>query len=441
VTLDKYIDLPNISEDEKKLGKGVKNIVSKQFLDALETFEYLVELHPDNKEYQYLLGECYFHGTENTLKALDAFEDALSLDPEFELANIHLIDLYMLEKRYDKTIALLERELEKNPKSLGALSNLGIIKLHQGRSEEGIEIANQILEIDSAHFGAKFGKTLGLLELNRFDEAEPLILDLQKESKSPLQSFLLKNGFYYLQGKFLERREALLKVFNEKSKSFDKKDAFYRQVTAKAILFGTSVSKDIKNQKNNIIQFKGINDPEVMLYIDFLYNMAWAHAVLGDLESFDHYQKRIQNLINEKELTNSWEKDYIPLTYLDAAYFKQDWKQVITEYRNISNSRSGQIFRDLCRLKKCEAEFHLKKYDIALLTAGKMVSPDQDYRTFPFSRPFGYYWQGRIYEELGKQNQAIASYEKLMELWKDGDERIPERRDTIKRLKKLKKVS
>ena len=76
-----------------------------------------------------------------------------------------------------------------------------------------------------------------------------------------------------------------------------------------------------------------------------------------------------------------------------------------------------------------------------MVTAKKMISPDQDYRTFANNRPFGYYWQGRIYEELGKPEEAVFSYENLMKLWKNGDENIPERQDTIQRLKKLKKTA
>ena len=36
---------------------------------------------------------------------------------------------------------------------------------------------------------------------------------------------------------------------------------------------------------------------------------------------------------------------------------------------------------------------------------------------------------------------AISAYESLMELWKNGDERLPKRKDAIKRLAKLKKAS
>ena len=42
---------------------------------------------------------------------------------------------------------------------------------------------------------------------------------------------------------------------------------------------------------------------------------------------------------------------------------------------------------------------------------------------------------------MGMQELAIENYEALLELWKDADEEIPERRDTIKRLAALKQDS
>jgi len=57
------------------------------------------------------------------------------------------------------------------------------------------------------------------------------------------------------------------------------------------------------------------------------------------------------------------------------------------------------------------------------------------------SYPRAFYIKGKAYEELGKQELAIENYEALLELWKDADEGIPERRDTIKRLAALRKGS
>ena len=138
---------------------------------------------------------------------------------------------------------------------------------------------------------------------------------------------------------------------------------------------------------------------------------------------------------------SSWENEYIVGSHIIAAYDEQSWGKVLSKFREYSESQDGQLFREFSQDKKCEAEFYLKKYDLAMVTARKMASPNQDYRPFTFFRPLGYYWQGRIYEEQGKAQDAITAYELLLELWKDGDERIPKRRDTIKRLNELKKAS
>ena len=55
--------------------------------------------------------------------------------------------------------------------------------------------------------------------------------------------------------------------------------------------------------------------------------------------------------------------------------------------------------------------------------------------------PRAFYYRGIAYEEMGKPELAIDNYEALLELWKDADEEIPERRDTIRRLAALKKES
>jgi len=438
-TLDTYLALSNLDKDEKKVARGVKNIISNKYTDALETFEYLSEIYPDNKEYSYLLGECYFHGLNNPLKALKAFEHAIQLDPEFDLASIHIIDLYISEKMTDKAVKMVERKLTANQNSPMLLQRLMGLKLRQGHSEEGIKISDKILTIEQEHPFARVGKGFALIELSRFTEAEIILIDLRKDYPNKFDVFMLKNGFYFIQGKFLERREKLLNDFIETS--LDKKDAFKRQLYARILVLGACLSEDYESLKSDAERFSDINDPDVGGHIDFLYLMAWAHSILGNAESFNNYQNRIQDIIIEKRLTHTWANEYFVGSHIIAAYGEQDWEKVLSTFREYSESQNGQLFREFSRDKKCEAEFYLKKYDLAMVTARKLASPDQDYRTFTFFRPLGYYWQGRIYEEQGKTKEAITSYESLMELWKDGDERIPKRRDTIKRLNGLKKTS
>ena len=70
-----------------------------------------------------------------------------------------------------------------------------------------------------------------------------------------------------------------------------------------------------------------------------------------------------------------------------------------------------------------------------------MTSQNQNFVRYLFCRPFGFYWQGHIYEEQGKEQGAISAYETLMALRKNDDERLPKRKAAVRRLARLKKVS
>ena len=90
------------------------------------------------------------------------------------------------------------------------LQRLMGLKLRQGHSEEGIKISDKILTIEQEHPFARVGKGFALIELSRFTEAEIILIDLRKDYPNKFDVFMLKNGFYFIRVKFLERREKLL---------------------------------------------------------------------------------------------------------------------------------------------------------------------------------------------------------------------------------------
>ena len=94
MTLDRYLDLPDLDENEIKLAGGMKSIVLDKAIEALPVFQHLTSLFPDNKEYWYMLGEAHYHGDKKYMQSLDAFERAVELDPEFTLSYEHIFDLY-----------------------------------------------------------------------------------------------------------------------------------------------------------------------------------------------------------------------------------------------------------------------------------------------------------------------------------------------------------
>jgi tetratricopeptide (TPR) repeat protein/TolB-like protein len=88
---------------DRELAEAMRPLVKREFDDGLAPFERLVERYPDEKEAWYGLGEANFHGDHGSRdKALEAFEKAIELDPSFQLAYGHVLDILRSKRRYEQ---------------------------------------------------------------------------------------------------------------------------------------------------------------------------------------------------------------------------------------------------------------------------------------------------------------------------------------------------
>jgi tetratricopeptide (TPR) repeat protein len=73
----------------------------------------------------------------NQWKAAEtAFQEVLASNPQNIQAKAYLVDIYGNQKRYDKSIEILEDWIEKNPKDMGAKRRLEDYKKRIQQSEE-----------------------------------------------------------------------------------------------------------------------------------------------------------------------------------------------------------------------------------------------------------------------------------------------------------------
>ncbi|TFB09272.1 tetratricopeptide repeat protein [Candidatus Marinimicrobia bacterium MT.SAG.2] len=123
---------------------------------------------------------------------------------------------------------------------------------------------------------------------------------------------------------------------------------------------------------------------------------------------------------------------------LEKYFIDGDYSQALNEFSKLTESK---FLHDYYLYKI--AIIHLKNgnFNTALSRTDEMQDPAiyRDARNYIYPRAF--YARGLIYEEIGESDLAIENYEALLKLWKDADEEIPERRDTIKRLAALKQKS
>lgn len=109
---------------------------NREYLHALEYDTSITILNA--------IGESYLLLGKQQLAA-DYFEKALQRDPEDPTARKNLINLYMLEQRYDKAIPVLQQELKKEPDEMELLRKLAQAYRKSGRFEAALEVLNTMI--------------------------------------------------------------------------------------------------------------------------------------------------------------------------------------------------------------------------------------------------------------------------------------------------------
>jgi len=91
-------------------------------------------------------------------------------------------------------------------------------------------------------------------------------------------------------------------------------------------------------------------------------------------------------------------------------------------------------------LKDVLARAYHKKGDIdkAIETYEHLISPGEDNQNRYLIHPKYHYRLGKLFEQKGRKNKAIAEYDKFLDFWKDADPSLPEVEDARKRLAGLK---
>lgn len=95
--------------------------------------------------------------TENLKKALDYFEKAVDIDPEFAFAWDNIGITHRKLGNYDKALTAYKRSLEIDPAGLMALQNIAIVYRYKKEYDHAIEAYNQLAEIDKDNPEVYFG--------------------------------------------------------------------------------------------------------------------------------------------------------------------------------------------------------------------------------------------------------------------------------------------
>lgn len=165
--LDKAIELDSTNH-YREYRAFIKCIFQKNYSESLEEFNYLTKINGDygiimDHPYSFWIGLCYLQ--------LNEFDKA--------------------QKFIEKSIAFGQKNNFVNPYEL---FYLGIIEYEKGNYQNAINNLNKSLEQYEKFSDAKYYKALSLINLNKKEEGEILLLEAQKD---------FKNGFSFNEGNSL----------------------------------------------------------------------------------------------------------------------------------------------------------------------------------------------------------------------------------------------
>lgn len=140
----------------KKLFKGIRFYQEGKIAKATKIFVSLREKCEERADFRavYLFHALSLTSAENHYGAIEIYEKAVLLVPEYSRFYSNLGFAYTQIKNTEKALENYERALELNPRHAPALSNVANIYFEQSRFEEAIEYAEKALEAEPSFYQA-----------------------------------------------------------------------------------------------------------------------------------------------------------------------------------------------------------------------------------------------------------------------------------------------
>ncbi len=452
-----------LNREDTYIVDALYGIVFNDLELTLSTTGSLLKESPDNKWGHYFRAEALFHdGDGDYLEVLEPLENVLYLDPEFKMAYIHIFDVYNIEQSYDRGIFLANRYLQKFPDSYLGYYALG--RFYNGNNESALARINyeKTIELNPDYITAGFNYLEFLMSERDIDEALKLLGKMEKNESYSNSLTRVRSHYarvYTVSGQYDKAYEAYEKSSAFASTDFQK-GMNLREQAELDILLG-KVTTGIRNmlKSMDLLTDRGINftilskmvstltvhsEYEFALSLtdsldSYFQSAEWkiTHGYLkgliylrsGKTESAINITADMQNLIldENRKIRN---KHFLNSLNAEIHAAAGDYQSALDEYKHIPVNEGFLLKSELLR--------KLGRYEEALDVTIQMQKPERFEYFFEF--PLSYYQRGLIYEEIGNAELAVKNYEKLLELWKDGDKKLPIRLDALKRLSDLKKT-
>ncbi len=141
---------PFASEILTHFNLGVQFYNQREFLKAIQAYQKVIELDPTYIEAYNNLGIIY-QEIGNLDRAFGAYQKAIEINPQYEKGHNNLGILLYLKGRNEEALEAFQKALAINANNIESHINLGVLFKKQGQLDKAIESYQKALDINPLH--------------------------------------------------------------------------------------------------------------------------------------------------------------------------------------------------------------------------------------------------------------------------------------------------